>query len=289
MPNSYSDTSSAELSPLDGDEAAGLIDAIGSASFFEKLHAYLLRTVDFQNFIVLFFETGRTAEILHTNLALLDLRAQMASYLDGLYELDPFFIASSSGDERLFIVMDEVAPEEFIATEFYKNYYTTIDLTQETRFVVPLRPGRWLHLLAERERPAPMFSAEERAALRRISRTIAALARKHYEFGVIAGSIASHNRALAANLFQVIGQLRSGVLSAREVEIAESLLQGHSPKSVARRLGISVDTVINHKRHIYRKLEVHSQAQLFNMVIAALFGTPRTDATAKTERAWPRH
>ena len=210
-----------------------LIDGIGTSGFFEKLHAALKQIASFQNFIVLLFETGRTAEVLHTNLELTGLLKKMTPYLNGLYELDPFFIAGASGDERNFIVMDEVAPEEFTQTEFYRSYYTTIDLTQETRFIVPLRPARWIHVLVEREPPEPQFAAQERVKLRGISKAVASLTRKHYEFSVVAGRMPSTNRALATNLFAVISQLGAGTLSNREVQVTEGLLQGHSPKSVA--------------------------------------------------------
>ena len=260
------------LSLLGSNEIATLVEAVGSASFFATLHALLKHVTPFQNFIVIFFEVGRTAEILHANLELGELRRKMTPYLNGLYALDPFFIACSSGDERLFIVMDEVAPEEFVQTEFYRTYYMTVDLSEETRFLIPVGPDRWLHLLVERERPAPRFSAADRAALRAVSQSVRAFARKHYELSLTKGGMHPANRALSANLLNVISSICGGVLSRREVEIVESLLQGHSPKSVARRLNISRGTVANHKRHIYEKLGIHSQAQLFNLVLAGLFG-----------------
>jgi hypothetical protein len=105
---------------------AGLINSLGSTEFFEALHGALRRAAGFQNFIVLFFEVGRTTEILHTNLEPVRLRQKMLPYLNGLYELDPFYIAVAGGDQRTFIVMDEVAPEEFTQTEFYKVYYTNV-------------------------------------------------------------------------------------------------------------------------------------------------------------------
>lgn len=52
------------------------------------------------------------------------------------------------------------------------------------------------------------------------------------------------------------------VLSAREREIADLLLRGPRITQVAKRLGISEYTVRNHLKSVFRKLNVHSQAEL---------------------------
>lgn len=49
-------------------------------------------------------------------------------------------------------------------------------------------------------------------------------------------------------------------LSRREKEVLAELCKGKSYKMVAETLFISTDTVRSHVRHIYKKLEVHSQS-----------------------------
>ena len=61
-----------------------------------------------------------------------------------------------------------------------------------------------------------------------------------------------------------------GKLTDREAEIVEMMLKGHSAKSMARVLGIEAGTAANHKRNIYAKLDIHSQAQLFDMFLRTL-------------------
>jgi DNA-binding CsgD family transcriptional regulator len=55
--------------------------------------------------------------------------------------------------------------------------------------------------------------------------------------------------------------IRSLGLSPREVEILESLATGESNKELARRLGISPNTVKTHVARIYEKLEVQRRVQ----------------------------
>ena len=50
-------------------------------------------------------------------------------------------------------------------------------------------------------------------------------------------------------------------LSAREREVLELVAEGMSNKEVAGRLGVSVDAVCWHLKHIYLKLHVHSRTQ----------------------------
>jgi DNA-binding CsgD family transcriptional regulator len=72
------------------------------------------------------------------------------------------------------------------------------------------------------------------------------------------------------DLRERIRTMRSGLLTPREIDTIELMLKGHSTKSMARVLGIDDGTVANHKRNIYAKLEVHSQAQLFDLFLRSL-------------------
>jgi DNA-binding CsgD family transcriptional regulator len=52
-------------------------------------------------------------------------------------------------------------------------------------------------------------------------------------------------------------------LSAREVEVAMLTLSGFSTRAIAEKLSISFETVRAHKKHIYTKLNINSQSELF--------------------------
>jgi DNA-binding NarL/FixJ family response regulator len=56
-------------------------------------------------------------------------------------------------------------------------------------------------------------------------------------------------------------------LSAREREILQLLAEGHSAKEIALRLHVSVKTVETHRRHIMKKLDVHSVAELTKLAV----------------------
>ena len=56
-------------------------------------------------------------------------------------------------------------------------------------------------------------------------------------------------------------------LSPREREIVRMWLSGVAPTEVARSLHISIHTVRNHLRAVYRKLGVHSQLDLLRRFV----------------------
>ena len=53
----------------------------------------------------------------------------------------------------------------------------------------------------------------------------------------------------------------------RETQVINLVLHGHSTKTVADKLSISMETVKLHRKHAYAKLEVSSQAELFYLFL----------------------
>ena len=64
--------------------------------------------------------------------------------------------------------------------------------------------------------------------------------------------------------------LSDGLLPPRAVEITSLILRGHSTMSIAERLGIVEGTVKIHRKNIYHKLGISSQAELFGTFIRQL-------------------
>ncbi len=55
------------------------------------------------------------------------------------------------------------------------------------------------------------------------------------------------------------------------------VLHGHSTKTVAEKLSISMETVKLHRKHAYAKLEVSSQAELFYLFLDSLMSAQDYD------------
>lgn len=61
------------------------------------------------------------------------------------------------------------------------------------------------------------------------------------------------------------GKSGRGALTTREIEVAMLSLSGFSSRAIGEKLSISFETVRAHKKHIYAKLGISSQSELFAM------------------------
>lgn len=79
--------------------------------------------------------------------------------------------------------------------------------------------------------------------------------------GVWAGVKLTPRRAPATPFARNDAAIRSLGLSPREVEMLAALASGESNKEIARRFGISPNTVKTHLARVYEKLEVQRRVQ----------------------------
>lgn len=90
---------------------------------------------------------------------------------------------------------------------------------------------------------------------------IAFVAAASVALGIWAGTRLTPRRAPAAPFARNDAAVRALGLSPREVEMLEALATGESNKEIARRLGISPNTVKTHLARVYEKLEVQKRVQ----------------------------
>ena len=254
------------------DAAAQIVGALDRADFFKVLGENLQQLFNLDNFIVFYFEQDCAAQLVHTNLDADELLRQMSPYVSGLYLLDPFFIQSNSIQTTELLNLDEIEPEGFRESEFYKSYYKFIDIVAELRFVIKMDDGRWLHIFMEREAGKGTYSLDELSRLKSLEKFIDSVVSRHWAWRRIGESLMqSEKTPLGFGLRSVIGQIRGKTLTNREIDIVELIIKGHSSKSIADLLKISTGTVTNHKRNIHNKLKIQSQAQLFHYLLQDLF------------------
>lgn len=55
--------------------------------------------------------------------------------------------------------------------------------------------------------------------------------------------------------------LTTSYLSARQQEVLDKIAEGRTYEQIAREMDVSIHTVRNHVRRIYKKLEVRNSAQ----------------------------
>jgi DNA-binding CsgD family transcriptional regulator len=248
-----------------------LVKNLNQQDFFAKLSDFFGRIINQDNFIVYRYRERFAAELIATNLDFATLKGRMAPYINGLYLLDPFYIAATTGRRRGVLRIDEIAPEAFVESDYFDMFYKDVNVIDEVRFVNEFNGDELIHVFLEREGPHERFDDSDIQRLRDLEPLIAGLVEQHWRWR--ASQQSESRLPLTFGLRNIISSLHNKALTPREIDIAELTFKGHSSKSIAHELRISEGTVLSHKRHIYEKLEISSQTQFFHLLLQALYGS----------------
>jgi DNA-binding CsgD family transcriptional regulator len=248
--------------------SARLLRAYQHADAFRELHRFLGALAPVSNFIVFEFAPDRQPALVDCNYEHNYMLSHMAQYTGGLYLLDPFWRAGGDGRAGL-VRMDDIAPEDFRQSEYFLRHYQATGVVDEMRFVVPLPSGSCVHVFVEREAPLRAFDQEECSRFADVEPLVSAFVERHCAWRDAQRGAVPLPRA-GFDLREQIRLMQPGEITPRETDIIELMLKGHSAKSIAGVLDIEEGTVTNHKRNIYAKTGVHSQAQLFDRFLRTL-------------------
>lgn len=244
-------------------QLAQLIDALDRPNFWLLFVRSIEKFVPFDNWVVLRFSANAKPQVFIENPmpdGSTDLLFQ--DYLNGLYLFDPFYQACRDNARSGLFLLDDVAPENFKNTDYYQLYFQRNIVADEAQFNHALDNGDTLCFsIGSTQR----YTHQEIARLAVIAPWVIALMRQRWLFESTSAPPAPEQKE--ANWSDGIGarieRLRDIRLTAREVEISQLMLGGFAVKSIAEKLDISVETVRAHKKHIYSKLQINSQSELF--------------------------
>jgi DNA-binding CsgD family transcriptional regulator len=193
----------------------------------------------------------------------------VSMYQDGPYLLDPFYSAASLPKPGVWR-MKALAPDRFFASEYYRSYYVQTGLAEEVGFFVPAGEGVTVVLSLMRREGSGVFRDPEYALMRKVEPLVAAMVRQAW--GRLGPRFDHSNRTRKQDRnSEAKARARiSDKLTLRESDIIELVLQGHSSESIGLRLGVATGTVKVHRRNIYRKLGISSQAQLMSLYLGRM-------------------
>ncbi len=216
-------------------------------------------------------------------------------YLLGHYALDPFYLRSDYCSQRGLISLRDVIEEDFASSEYYKVHYQSAGLIDEMCFCCSDGEGGHLNLSLSRTLGKSHFSAAELAGARAIAPLVTAALSSTWRALCPDASSAPQVTSADGEHHRHIENVRlnfgRSVLTEREYEILQHLLRGNSVDLIAQRLDIAVSTVKVHRKHIYSKLEINSQAEIFTLFLEVVAGTkyePGSDPLARYQRSSAR-
>ena len=246
---------------LRAESLARAIDAIGQSDFLPGLLEYLRVDVPFGGILLLLLdENNRPFHIYDTIRT--PYRINLDMYLDGVYQLDPFYTRFCKHRKTGAMLIRDIAPDRFNQTEYYRRYYKNIELQDEMAIFSELNDGRFLFFSISRRDADPRFGRRDLKAINRDLPVMVALCRQH--FGESSYNPENLSSSVGDERLQyALERFGESALTPREHEVAVCILKGHSSKSLAREIDISPETVKIHRRNLYRKLGISTQSELF--------------------------
>jgi DNA-binding CsgD family transcriptional regulator len=266
-------------------EIGAVIEALDSAQFWTRLTRALERYVVFDNWVALRFTAGE-APLVCAESPTPDgtVDAMFQDYLAALYQLDPFYIAATDKPASGFVTLADVAPDNFSMTDYYQRYFRKNIVGDEVHFNYMIDAR---HTLAFSLGATQRYGERDLAVLALCAPWVIALLRQRLpyetfditqaprrdvpvEAATAPDTLApADTPAYAARFEQVASVGGRAPLTTREVEVAMLTLSGFSTRAIAEKLTISFETVRAHKKHIYTKLNVNSQSELFALFYEA--------------------
>ncbi|WP_137169944.1 helix-turn-helix transcriptional regulator [Marinomonas sp. FW-1] len=243
------------------DTLPSLINSIGQQQFYDQV-AYSIKALDpISNIrIVSYSKTNHPVFLGGYPMSEID-----EVYCKSAYLLDPVYdmICDDKVQTEFFTLDSLVNNDDFRDSIYYDTFYQQLGWCNETNIVIGTNSDKKICIV---------YSTKDNDS------SVQALNRELFPcLNSIKAAILTHERVGSQlQLNQVIEHepldTRRSIfedhhLTKREKEIVELILTGLSSASIAEKCFVSEGTVKNHRKNIYRKLKIKSQAELFRKFI----------------------
>lgn len=254
-------------SPQWVEAVAGLLRMTGTERFPVALRHCLEQICPFDSMLVSAYSGNAAPVALYHDLDEVSAAVTVQFYASGPYLLDPFYLACRNnvppGTYRLL----DLAPKDFLRSNYYATFYRKLRIQDEMAILMRGQGDAWIAISLARSRPRHRFDEDERDRMNQILPVVEAGAMRTWQ-----------PEALSVTTPDALPEERlrgfaRDVLSRREAEIVQMILQGHSTPSIATELGIAEGTVKVHRHNVYSKLDIHSQSELFALLTRYLIET----------------
>jgi len=242
---------------------ARLVLAIGGSSFADRLLDAAGACLAHDAAALMIFHPAAPPAVLVDRLKPAERAWLYGDYLSGVYALSPFYRAAQKLKAPRVARVREVAPKGFAQSEYHRRYFALIGVDDMIGLLIPASDAETVFMSFSRSTGSRRFSTSEVKALTASAELLAAAITRHCQ---IAGPLAS--RHIAAAAAPIAHKPAASGLTAREAQVVNLMLEGHSARAIGEALRISNETVRVHRRNIYEKLGLSSQGELFRWFLA---------------------
>ncbi len=189
-------------------------------------------------------------------------------YFSGGYLLDPFCLAVEQGLAEGFYHLEEIAPDNFFDSEYYKTYYLKAGSSEDSFYIVDTGHDTKVSVSLFQGFGGESLRAEQLNLLRAVEPLVREFISEFGRRGLQHSAVSEGGRDdLKHRVQSAFEHFGCDLLTEREREVAHMVLRGHSVKSTASQMSISPETVRMHRKNLYLKLEIGSQSELFALFI----------------------
>jgi DNA-binding CsgD family transcriptional regulator len=249
------------------DLAMALLEGIGRLDFQERIMNALKQQVDFDASLVLLYRRESAPKILFNDWRTDRGLSNIQQYLQGYYRLDPFYrLTLEDGIDGVHRLNQ--LDTSFGDSDYYREFYQYSGLQDEINVLVSLDADTKFAISLARRDTRPAFTGAELKFLQTATPLLVKAIVRHYRDLRPDGQ--GDEPILQSALAQAVRNFGRSVLTNRECQVVQMVLRGHSVKEAAAKLGIAPATVKLHRRNLYAKLDVTSQASLFSLFLDAV-------------------
>jgi DNA-binding CsgD family transcriptional regulator len=189
-------------------------------------------------------------------------------YFSGGYLLDPFCLAVEQGLAEGFYHLEDIAPDNFFDSEYYKTYYLKAGSSEDSFYIVDTGHDTQVSVSLFQGFGGESLRLEQLNLLRAVEplvrEFISEFSRRGLQLSAVNEGVRDDLKQRVQSAFENFG---CDLLTEREREVAHMVLRGHSVKSTASQMSISPETVRMHRKNLYLKLNIGSQSELFALFI----------------------
>lgn len=235
-------------------------------SFYTSLLAVIRHQVQCDSVAILLYRKDYQPMVVFDEMHPTDRNAFQANYFEGNYLLSPFYLHwMANRKESGLLRLAEICPDGFFDSVFYTDYYAHSGLQDELGYLIPLDNDSAMLISLGCIESASCFKQGDLAYLQAIQPIITQATQQHHQ-----QNPQPQREMMQTWLEDGLTLFGSSRLTEREQAVVQLMLRGHSSKSCAKILGISPTTERVHRRNIYTKLGISSQAEVFSLFFNAM-------------------
>jgi DNA-binding CsgD family transcriptional regulator len=245
---------------------AQVADRVGKPEFYPVLLSALAEHLKADLPMMMRYSAQNAPEyVIHEGLQ----AEHMELYRRGLYRVDPIYRLCRNQQGRGVMDLTEVSTPEELKGDYFKIFLRLTGMADDLAILFPAENQGSIGLVFERR---TRFRREEIAEMHTLFPLLDSLHRLHQTLSEPVG----RNRRTAPGLPPIAyGKAVDGFLqdqlTPRERDIVGLILLGYPTAKIAARLKLSVNTIKNHKKRMYLKLDITTERELFLGFVSFLF------------------